>query len=285
MKWIAIFSMFLTQFTLAQDSFISDVTYNGNGCLDESAMVILSPDSRVLSLLFDDYSISAGGENLTRGRKTCGVKLKLSVPENKRVVIKKIDYRGYALVPDYSRMNFTALYNVEIPKLNFTSNIIRKNFTKTGFFDDEFVLEQTINENLTGRACGHDIVFNINTSLLAQARGEEAFVSIDSLDTGIEYHIDYEDCHSTIIRSREERRIRAEQRQEFLQNNHRNEQRRRLSQERRLRESRNIQVRASERRTNTRTQRRETQAELRAQRANRNARTAQTNRRQVIRNR
>ncbi len=158
-------------------------------------------------------------------------------------------------------------------------------YWSSGFFDDEFVLEQTINENLTGRACGHDIVFNINTSLLAQARGEEAFVSIDSLDTGIEYHIDYEDCHSTIIRSREERRIRAEQRQEFLQNNHRNEQRRRLSQERRLRESRNIQVRASERRTNTRTQRRETQAELRAQRANRNARTAQTNRRQVIRNR
>lgn len=197
-----------------EDAFISDVHFGGKGCSSDEAMAVLSPDAHTLSLLFDNYLVEAGGELGKKNNKICNVNLSIAVPEDKRVVIKKIDYRGYAFIPENARMRFISAYNIEIPSLNFQSKNFRDKIYKLGEFDEEIFFEQSLKQKPLKKACGQDFKLKIQTKLFVVSEdNSEVMASIDSLDSGINYHFEYEDCVSSVIqtpRSREQRRIKRE---------------------------------------------------------------------------
>lgn len=233
-KLLLIISISLTQAVFAEDAFISKVNYGGTGCKNDSAVAVLSPDQNILSLLFDDFLVEAGGESSNHVRKNCDVKLEISVPEDKRIVIKKIDYRGYAIVPAKAHVRFVSKYNFEIPTLNFISRDFGDRLIQRGDFDDDIFMELMINDSVTTRACGRDVILNIHTALMARSRADEVFASIDSLDSGIEYHLEYEDCIPNMRRTRAERQQRRIARQRAHELNRRNLHRRNEIRQRRM---------------------------------------------------
>src|SRR4051794_8493406 len=68
-----------------------------NGCPDGTSRVVMSPDGQSMTVLFDVFSVSAGGPT---GRiadsKFCNVQIPLTVPAGSRLGVYRIDYRGYA---------------------------------------------------------------------------------------------------------------------------------------------------------------------------------------------
>ena len=119
---------------------ISDVVYSGSGCPAGTAGVVISPDGKAVSVLFDRYIMDVnpreaigvikaenGGVLPTVGDRrytvpgtddvyrynaphkiiskdrSCIVRLKMNVPDNVRVKIKTVDLRGYSSVPEKMR--------------------------------------------------------------------------------------------------------------------------------------------------------------------------------------
>jgi hypothetical protein len=216
MKVILVLGQFLIHFNaLGEDAFIDNIEFAGSGCKQEDAIAVLSPDQRVLSLLFDNFIVEAGGEQSRRNKKNCNIKIMIAAPEGKRIVIDKIHYRGYAFVPSKARMNFKSSYHFEIPSLGMSSRSFLDVITRVGDVDEDLFVEQQIKGRVLNRACGEDVLLNIKTNLTVMTSGsqEEAYVSIDSLDSGIDYHVRYESCVSTRSRSQREiqnRRVQAE---------------------------------------------------------------------------
>lgn len=230
----------LSAFTFAHDgALIESVEYSGNGCLENEALAVVSPDQQILSLLFDKYVVEAGGENNPRrGYKECMVKMNLSVPQDTRVVIEKIDYRGYAMLPEVGRMNFSSSYYIEIPELDFTSKVFTKKERRIGEVDEDFFFDQNIKNKLFKSKCGHDFTLNFESELMAMTNrhNDEVYVSLDSIDTGIDFHISYEKCEQRFRRAPRELERRQRRRLEANRSNRSNQHLRSQRRVRRVRE-------------------------------------------------
>ena len=60
--------------------------FGGSGCPAGSVSATLSPDAKSLSLLFDEYVVSAGGTTgRSFDRKTCNVAIPVHVPQGESV--------------------------------------------------------------------------------------------------------------------------------------------------------------------------------------------------------
>lgn len=184
--------------TLANDgAFIEEVTTSGSGCLVDEGMTVLSPDQKTLSVLFDNYVVEAGEMvGVMRDTKACDIQVKLSVPEGKKVTISKVDYRLYALIPRYGKLRFRATHNIHMPEINFTTRTLTKSKTWGMEFDDEMLIEQKLASSIMSTQCGQDFVLNIGTTIDVQSNSaqEDAYMSLDSMDSGIDYTLEIEDC-------------------------------------------------------------------------------------------
>lgn len=212
-KLISLILLSLSALSYANDgAIIEAVKFSGNGCQEGEAMAVLSPDQQVLSLLFDNYIVEAGGDsNARRGYKECMVQMKMSVPENTQVVIERIDYRGYAMLPEVGRMNFSSSYFIEIPSLNFKTKTFTKKHNLVGELEEDLFFDQKIKNKLFKSKCGHDFNLNFESELMAMtnSQNDEVYIAMDSIDTGIDFHITYEPCEQTFQRSyREQERRR-----------------------------------------------------------------------------
>lgn len=82
---------------------ITNVTISGSGCSNTSASAAISPDSRALSILFDNYMVEIGNgsenQNSTSLQKNCRIQISLQVPKGWTYSLEAIDHRGFASVP------------------------------------------------------------------------------------------------------------------------------------------------------------------------------------------
>lgn len=211
---------------VANDVYISQVFLIGNGCSDDDTFVVLSPDEKTLSLLFENFYIDSSvtgprGPRSSVARKSCDMQISISVPHNKRVAIKKIDYRGYAYIPSNSSIRFMSGHSLEVPALGYKTREFRDQIIKEGFLDEDLYLEQFVNNRLTEAACGEDVILHVSSKLFGNMHNDELFASIDSADSGIDYHMEYEDCYPTRRQTARELRYReAQRRQAEIQNRH-----------------------------------------------------------------
>jgi hypothetical protein len=197
---LLLFGLFLISLNASADeAYISSLDYSGSGCEQDDATAILSPDQKVLSLLFDNFIVEAGAGQGIRNKKSCAIRINISVPDNKRITIQKIDYRGYAMVPQVARMYFKSSYNIEIPSLGFSTRTFNHTISKLGELDEDLYVEQRVFDRITSKACGRDVVMNINSEMSAvtNRNKDEAYLSLDSIDSGIDYHLEYEECFET----------------------------------------------------------------------------------------
>ncbi len=74
---------------------IQGVSYRGAGCLPGTASYVLSPDLSSLTVLFDRYSVEAGGEVSEVGQKSCAIDVNLKLPDGWSYSIFAVDFRGF----------------------------------------------------------------------------------------------------------------------------------------------------------------------------------------------
>jgi len=178
---------------IADDIYLGIPGYGGSGCPAGSVSTTLSPDQRSLSLLFDQYEVSAGG---TTGRafdrKSCNVAIPVHVPHGLSVAVLAVDYRGYNHLPRRA----TSQFNVEYFFAGGRGPAFRKTFF--GHLDSDYTItNELVAESLVWSACGADVNLRTNSSMrLATVNNAEASATVDSEDinAAIVYHLQWRSC-------------------------------------------------------------------------------------------
>ena len=85
--------------------------YGGTGCPAGTVSATLSPDATSLSLIFDQYTVAAGGTTGTSfDRRSCNVAIPVHVPNGFSVSVLSVDYRGYNHLPNRAASQFNVEY-------------------------------------------------------------------------------------------------------------------------------------------------------------------------------
>ncbi len=192
-KGIGIFAAVFALNAMADDIYLGQAGYGGNGCPAGSASVTLSPDAKALTLIFDQYMAEAG-RGRTIDRKSCNIAIPVHVPQGMSVSILKVDYRGYVNAPRGASAKFRTEY--------FFAGARGPTFEKDfiGPFDQDYTLNSTLGLNaVVWSACGEDVNLRVNTSMTAKTNRmmEDVLASVDSADfrAGLVYHLQWRRCN------------------------------------------------------------------------------------------
>ncbi|PID45298.1 MAG: hypothetical protein CSB47_09420 [Proteobacteria bacterium] len=174
---------------------IKDVGYAGNGCPSGSASVVLAPDKKSVSVLFDDYIAEAGGSGQRRfDRKKCDIAFGLKIPSGISVSFVDADYRGFNDLPRGARASFKRDY--------FFAGSRGPSLTKNwrGPRSRDFTIKDRLSvfANVWS-ACGADVILRSKTAATVRTRpGREALMMVDSADlttrTVYRYNFRYRRC-------------------------------------------------------------------------------------------
>jgi hypothetical protein len=193
--WILCSLMAMSAAAVADDIRLGEPSYGGTGCPAGTASVSLSPDSKALSILFDQYVVEAGratGKRLER--KSCNVAIPVHVPQGLSVSVFKVDYRGFNSLPAGANSEF----NVEYFFAGSRGPLYSRKFY--GPLDADY----TLTNNLLATAqvwspCGADVILRTNSSMRVNTniRQEQTLATVDSADieAGLIYHLQWRRCN------------------------------------------------------------------------------------------
>jgi hypothetical protein len=172
------------------DISLGEPGYGGTGCPAGSASATLSPDKKSLSLIFDEFTVSA---KKSMARKNCQISIPIHVPAGYSVSVINTDYRGYVYLPTKATARFTAEYffaGMQGPK--FMKEWLRPT-------DSDYILSTPINlEAVVWSPCGADVNMRVaaNMQVRSTNTSEEAMATVDSADftAGLLYTFQWKTC-------------------------------------------------------------------------------------------
>jgi len=177
----------------ADDISLGQPGYGGTGCPGGSVDATLSPDAKALTLLFDSYSVEAGGDTgKTFDRKSCNIAIPVHVPQGLSISVLAVDYRGYNNVPTGGSTDFSVEY--------FFAGSRGPSFKKTfkGPLDDDFLIHNELTaQAIVWSACGADVNLRTNSSIrVATKNAKQALATVDSEDVSaaIVYQLQWKKC-------------------------------------------------------------------------------------------
>jgi hypothetical protein len=177
----------------ATDLQLGTPEYGGTGCPAGSASVSLGPDSKSISILFDQYVVQAGADKAF-DRKNCNIAIPVTIPQGYSVSIFAIDYRGFAGIPAGGRAQLSVDY--------FLAGLgrgVRTSKTFTGPASSDYLKSDSLGvDAVVWSPCGASTILRANTTMLVQsnARREQAMATVDSADinAGLVYHVQWRQC-------------------------------------------------------------------------------------------
>lgn len=187
----AVLALSVSHATAADTISLGAPSYGGNGCPAGSAAATVSPDGSSLSILFDSYSVEAGGRNPSIARKSCNLSIPVHVPNGFSISLISADYRGFVDVPRAGSAQLDAEYFFAGRSGPAFRHAFRGGYSNT----------YTRTHNLAATAniwseCGKDVNLRANTGMMVRAPRGEGLATVDSADfnAGIVYHIRYRAC-------------------------------------------------------------------------------------------
>ena len=168
--------------------------YGGTGCPAGTVSATLSPDATSLSLIFDQYTVAAGGTTGTSfDRRSCNVAIPVHVPNGFSVSVLSVDYRGYNHLPNRAASQF----NVEYFFAGGRGPSFRRSFY--GPLDSDYTItNQIVAASEVWSACGADVNLRTNSSMRVNTvNNAEASATVDTEDVNaaIVYHFRYRPCN------------------------------------------------------------------------------------------
>ncbi len=154
-----------------------NIEVQGDGC---SASSTAAPDQSALSILFDEFSVRAGGASGKRqDRKRCLISVPIDVPSGMSVTIVKADTRGFYDLPSKkTEIRFSSQYSIEDHLGIQTGSSIQK--TIKGPLSEPFLFSLP-EKPLTSR-CGGTMTLRLDTQISVFSKNEETFAGVDSID-------------------------------------------------------------------------------------------------------
>jgi hypothetical protein len=170
--------------------------YGGTGCPAGTASVSLTDDQSILSVLFDAFVAQAPLNGASFDRKSCNLRIPVSVGPGYQVALIAFDYRGFAAIPNGGRGTFEARY-AYVGQAR--PAIFRKNFA-AGRADNYSLKNELISTTIDWTPCstGRDLMMTVDANILAVTNSAQQAtnVSIDSVDVsaGMLYAIQLRRC-------------------------------------------------------------------------------------------
>lgn len=194
----AIVSLLALTANAADDIALGEPSYGGSGCPQGSVGITLSPDSKVLSMIFDSYVAEAGkSAGKTIDRKTCNLSVPVHVPQGFSVSILKVDYRGYVLAPSGTQATFNVEYFLKSFNGSSTGPKVSRAFS--GHDGEYMISNQLALTALIWSACGEDVNLRVNSSMTARTNSQkrDVLATVDSTDiaAGIVYQLQWRKCN------------------------------------------------------------------------------------------
>ena len=202
MRTSRIISLFLGTLSLAGSALaqgpggqvqVGTPTYSGTGCPAGSLAATISPDGLSLSILFSLFQANAGGSATSLDRKSCNLSIPVTVPSGYQMMITRVDYRGYALLPQGSLGSFDIRYAFTgMPGLGFqqTFNTPQNgNFTLSNIPDGD---------RSAWTPCGAPSTLQTTANLMLHSNqaNQQSTLIIDSADmtSGLTYQLKWAHC-------------------------------------------------------------------------------------------
>lgn len=186
---------------------INSASHSGAGCPSGTGEVILSPDKKTLSILFDEYQAEAGfgtgpdedGPGLTTSRVACNLAISLHIPLGYQAFLIGADFRGAVSLPvgaiaEFNREYFFAAESSPVLTATWSGEVENDSIE---IFDDLYA------DSYSHSRCGEDVILRSNTSLYisAPADADTALIQMDSFDyqneqskPRFDYQLSYEQC-------------------------------------------------------------------------------------------
>ena len=182
------------------DLVIGDPVAMGSGCAQNSVASILSPDQKVLSVVFDDFTVEAGVDVGDTNRRQCRLVIPISVPQGYKMAVARLDFRGFSSTPPGAKALFATTYYNSTLNSHERGAAERKN---EKIFSDaqpvNFFLSSGLATKPMWSECGLGFNFNIDSVLAAKSNEakDQVLITLDSLDmgpTGAVYHLVWKTC-------------------------------------------------------------------------------------------
>lgn len=183
----------------ADDISLGQPAYGGTGCPQGTVGVTLTPDQKVLSIIFDQFVVQAGqGSGVMIDRKSCNLAIPIHVPQGFSVSVIKVDYRGYTFVPTGAMARFDVEYFLK--SFNSSSKGPSSSRTFMGPVDSNYLLSNNLTATaLVWSACGEDISLRVNTAMMAKSNSkkQDVLATLDSADiaAGLVYQLQWRKCN------------------------------------------------------------------------------------------
>ncbi len=173
---------------------IEKVKVNGTGCRPDTVAVALSADRTAFTVIYSDYLAQAGAGGKTKDqRRTCGITVRLGVPQTMAYAITAVDHRGFAHLEAGASASLSARYH-------FTGAGAPASTVHTfaAGLDDSWQVTEPAGSPAMFSPCGGSKV-DIDTELRAQADRADAatsYIAMDSTDgaVGGTYRLTYRAC-------------------------------------------------------------------------------------------
>jgi|GEM_PF-5018388 len=194
--WLFAFCLAWSSGLLAQIS--ENIEFGGSGCQPGTVRATVSPDGDEVSILFDEFS----AETKVRQAKIqqCEVRVPIRVPSGFRVMLTKIDYRGFAFTTPRAQAAVLAQAQIVRAKNRrpITPWVQNARYFKPDT-DEPFDFSLALNVRSSKFPCGTDSILRLNTYLMSQARGAGAssLIQLDSIDgaTSMKFKVQLEKCN------------------------------------------------------------------------------------------
>lgn len=177
-------------------------SYSGTGCPNGTASATLTQDGRTLSVLFDSYIAEAGTQaGAARAAKNCQLNIPFQVPEGYAVEIVKMDYRGFASLPQGARSTFGAGFRLlEVDGRTVNARRVMRASVMQGPREENFVFTSMMMRGHFS-PCGRDFTLAAESILNVQTNraGDQATATVDSLDaiqTPVVYSLRWVKCEN-----------------------------------------------------------------------------------------
>ena len=181
---------------------VGRVSYNGTGCPEGSASVVLSPDQKSLSMIYDQFINEAGAGQAPRVRKNCNMTLQIDVPSKYQVAVVRLDYRGFNSIPERGATQIESKFHFVGERLADPRTAqVRRVADFQGPLNEDFTAVATVQEAWSN--CGQMTNLIIQTSMVSDVTRnpqEALFSSLDSIDltsdSELKFHLKWRHCLS-----------------------------------------------------------------------------------------
>lgn len=161
-------------------------SYGGSGCAQGTVSSVISPDGNEVSVLFDSFTVRAGGGGGPRSAiGSCRVSLPFQVPPGYSVQIVQVDYRGFNSLPSgaVARVATNFGFGHWRPGAGAPRAHLRRWENFAGPLSEDF----TLSSQMAAAAfspCGQPFVLVAESTIqvMTNSGSQDAMTQIDSLD-------------------------------------------------------------------------------------------------------